>query len=900
MQKLSSKALLMDRQILLGILMGTTSPIIVLDQELCITSINPQARTLFGFAETEIIGYHLTHLVKPSFHSSLNAILFSNNLKEEEIENFNFGCTGITNKKEEVSLELSIHKIWDEKIIKIIVVVKVLNEISGIEDRFQADFGLFCSLAEQSSDVVIVLDKDYNDVYVNKAVKDLLNYDQEKLLFKDLRNLIHVEDITHFDEIIKDGTPKEIRIKKMEGDYSIFQVVLKNVEGIEGYNYRTLCLIRKSVQGDISEEKVIKSKTRDSFSKYFPDLFLKISQQGEILDVEEGNVENSYKSSKELIGCRIDQLLPEASSKIIHEALLSAFTNQQICLCTFDLEFPDKVVKSLEARIVAIGDNEAVAVIRNISDQVNTYREYEKVAKEKDDFMSVMSHEIRTPLNAVIGMTQLLIRKNPSKDQLELLNTIKFSGENLLKIINDILDFSKIRAEKLEFEEIDFNLRKLVKNTRLTHRDLASEKGLKFKMFIDDDVPEWIKGDYTKLNQILNNLISNAIKFTERGSVSLDIYLSEQTDNEVTLLFEVTDTGIGIPEDKLELIFDPFNQASSSTFRKFGGTGLGLSIIKSMVELQQGKIQVSSEEGKGSTFKVYIKFTKAPELIYENTFSAPPLALEYKSILDFKILYVEDVESNQLLVECLCKEWGVELELAQNGLEAIEKVQKSEPDLILMDIQMPELDGYGATKQIRALSGEYYKQIPIIALTAEVSEQSKTTIRAVGMNDYLLKPIDTDELYQKIQHYSNIRYKQKLEKQKKLIINFDQSSSLVNFSKTEELYKTDSSGFMKLLNLLVREFEGYHVQVLKAVKERDYKGLSFVKHKVASTIQSFNLKELSSLLVKLQHVISNEANSFCEKDILEECDYYFNAIIAEFQQKIKDFSSLSDDRHLKL
>ncbi|MDQ3394878.1 MAG: ATP-binding protein, partial [Bacteroidota bacterium] len=412
--------------------------------------------------------------------------------------------------------------------------------------------------------------------------------------------------------------------------------------------------------------------------------------------------------------------------------------------------------------------------------------------------------------------------------------------------------------------------------------------------FIDDDVPEWIKGDYTKLNQILNNLISNAIKFTEEGSVSLDIYMQSQTKGQITLLFEVSDTGIGIPKDKLEHIFDPFHQASSSTSRKFGGTGLGLSIIKNMVELQKGKIEVESEEGKGSVFKMYLTFNKAPELIHNNPYVQNQQEIsEYKIINDFKILYVEDVESNQLLIQCLCKEWGIELEMAKNGFEAIEKVQSYKPHLILMDLQMPGMDGYEATEKIRALPDEYYKSLPIIALTAEVSESSKALIKEVGMNDFLLKPIDTDEIYGKLSLYSNMHEKMMLDSKRKLLSDSVSFYNYVNFSKTEELYKNDTIGFIKLLNLLVREFEGYHVQILKAVKEKDPKGLSFVKHKVASTIQSFNLKELADLLVKIQHILSNEPNSINEKELLEECDNYFNEISNEFRIKIKDTSRIA-------
>lgn len=900
MPELISKSLMMDKQILLGILMGTSHPIIILNKESFIISVSQKAKESLGYHEDDLLENKFLNIIEESYHSSLLSILNNDNIDETlNEENFKFECEILNKSGQLLPVELSLHKIVHDQAINIIVIIKEQSPKNYKNETHEEYVQLFQVLAENSSSLIIIHEADGAITFTNSKVKDFLGYSQEETLKKNLFDFIHPDDHQNFKDSQHQSKDIDARIKDKDDNYEEFSLSFEGILNKENVIVKRLLTVNKKyptspglaeTPGDLA-----------TLTNILPDIFMKISQEGEILEVYAGDPQDLITSREEILQKNIEQVFPSTVFEILTAAIEDAFEKKEIITCKYELPFPDGQIKHFEARVITITDNSVLTVNRNITEQVKIQQnlidaneEAQKAAKLKDDFISVMSHEIRTPLNAVIGMTQLLIRKNPNKEQLELLNTIKFSGENLLKIINEILDFSKIKAEKVEFEEIDFNLRKLVKNNRLTHKNLASGKGLKFKLFIDDDVPEWIKGDYTKLNQILNNLISNAIKFTEEGSVSLDIYVHEQTNEQVTLLFEVTDTGIGIPKDKLKHIFDPFHQASSSTSRKFGGTGLGLSIIKNMVELQKGKIEVESEEGKGSVFRVYLTFNKAPDIIYNSSYTQNQQEIvEYKLIDNLKILYVEDVESNQLLMEFLCKEWGVELEVVSNGFEAIEKVQTYKPHLILMDLQMPGLNGYEATEKIRALPDDYYKQLPIIALTAEVSESAKLMIKEVGMNDILLKPIDTDELYEKLSQYSIIHEKRMIEGQRQQLMSSISKYNYVNFSKTEELYKNDPLGFIKLLNLLIREFEGYHVQILKAIKEKDVKGISFVKHKVASTIQSFNLKELADILVKIQHILTHEPNNLNEKELLEECAEYFNVIINEFHLKIKEVGSLA-------
>lgn len=375
----------------------------------------------------------------------------------------------------------------------------------------------------------------------------------------------------------------------------------------------------------------------------------------------------------------------------------------------------------------------------------------EQSEKTKEQFLANMSHEIRTPLNAILGMTRLLLEKNPKEDQLKYLNSIKHASDNLLVIINDILDLSKIEAGKINFEKIDFNLATQLQTVITTFKVSAEEKSLGLTHAIDKDVPVNLIGDPYRLNQILMNLTSNAIKFTDKGSVKIIVKLIEKTKKDAQLQFSVTDTGIGIAKDKLDYIFNIFTQESSSTTRRFGGTGLGLSICKRLVELQGGTIQVDSEPGKGASFSFSLRFD-----ISENNQEEETLQTEFKPTLkklsDIKILLAEDNEFNQIVAVDTLEELikNVQVDIAKTGKEAVEMVTNGKYDVVLMDIQMPEMDGYEATKMIRSSKDARINAIPIIAMTASVVKAEVDKCFESGMNAFVGKPFNAEELIDKI------------------------------------------------------------------------------------------------------------------------------------------------------
>jgi PAS domain S-box-containing protein len=383
-----------------------------------------------------------------------------------------------------------------------------------------------------------------------------------------------------------------------------------------------------------------------------------------------------------------------------------------------------------------------------LNELIKAKQELEESMKIKEQFLANMSHEIRTPMNAIVGFTNLVLKTELSKEQQQYINAIKVSGENLIVIINDILDFSKMQSGKFVFEQIEFRISKVVSTlTELMHGK-AAEKDIKLTKKIDERITDCLIGDPTRLNQILLNLTGNAIKFTEHGEVTIQVDLISEVNDDVELKFSVIDTGIGISPDKLSVIFEGFTQASSETTRKYGGTGLGLTIVKQLVELQGGTISVNSEEGKGSVFSFNLKFKKSifdckPKDVVDND-------VKMENFEELNILLVEDNVLNQILAKKVLTDWKWNVEVAENGLIALEKVKENNFDLILMDIQMPEMDGYEATRNIRKTYEPPKCNTPIIAMTAHALVGEAEKCIAAGMDEYISKPFDVKVLKSKI------------------------------------------------------------------------------------------------------------------------------------------------------
>lgn len=408
------------------------------------------------------------------------------------------------------------------------------------------------------------------------------------------------------------------------------------------------------------------------------------------------------------------------------------------------------------AAIIEREDNVLINIIAYLEKQIQKRKETETElirakeqaedgARAKSDFLSVMSHEIRTPLNAIIGIAHLLLQDQLLPSQLENLKALNISAENLLRLINDILDFGKIEEGKIVLAEKNINLQQLAENIKTAHQIRAAERGNTINMVIDNALPPYVIGDEVRLGQILHNLVSNAVKFTRNGVITLQISLQKVQHDEAAVLFSVTDTGVGIEKEKQVLIFDRFTQANVDIAREFGGSGLGLAIVKQLAALHNSDIYLNSEVGRGSTFYFTITFkTGKPEIQTLQPISGR------NDLSGIKVLLVEDVEFNIMVAKKMITNWNGAVDIAENGAIAVNKLRQTSYDIVLMDLQMPVMDGYNATKHIR----NFNEAVPIIALTASASADILQRTREFGMTDYLAKPFKPGELYEMIWKYS--------------------------------------------------------------------------------------------------------------------------------------------------
>jgi PAS domain S-box-containing protein len=624
------------------------------------------------------------------------------------------------------------------------------------------------------------------------------------------------------------------------------------------------------------------------------DPLVTISAAGKITDINDASVRVTGVSREELIGTDFSNYFTEPQKA--REVYQEVFAKRSVADSPLTLRHKDgKLTDVLFNGSVYTDDREnvvgVVIVARDVTDQKRIATELleakeaaelattiaeeaqlraesarliaenatliaENAVKAKQQFLSNMSHEIRTPMNAIIGFTKVVLKTELSARQQEYINAIKTSGDALIVLINDILDLAKVDAGKMIFEKTPFKMQSSISAMLHLFETKIQEKNLVLTKVYDTHIPEVLVGDPVRLHQIILNLVSNAVKFTSSGEITMSVCLLYEDSEKVEIEFAIMDTGIGIANNKLSNIFDDFQQATSGTSRLYGGTGLGLAIVKQLVESQGGTIRVKSEQGKGSTFSFILCFLKTNE---EALLDNELLELD-SEIKNIKVLVVEDIALNQLLMKTLLDDFGFERDIAGNGKIAIEKLRTKAYDIILMDLQMPEMNGFEAAIYIR---NEMNSNIPIIALTADVTTVDLEKCTQAGMNDYIAKPVDERMLYSKI---VNLVKKPETKKTSVGIKNVLEESKKTTYTDLSYLMKRTKSNpklMLEMISLYLEQTPPLIKVMKQSLLDNDWDLLYSAAHKM---IPSFSIMGIDSHYESLVKKIQEYAKSRQQTD----------------------------------
>jgi len=619
--------------------------------------------------------------------------------------------------------------------------------------------------------------------------------------------------------------------------------------------------------------KTIGSQYARSLIEASRDPLFTISPDGKITDINNASINITEITREKLIGTDFFEYFTdpgkarEIYKQVFAEGFVADFPLTIRDGKLTDVLFNGSVYKDEQGKVIGV-----VVVARDITDhkriekELLEAKEYAELATKtaedaqskaeeatqiaenavisKQQFLSNMSHEIRTPMNSILGFTKLMLKTDVTDKQRQFLNAIKTSGDILTVLINDILDLAKVDAGKMVFEQKSFKMARSISALIQLFEPKIREKNLQLIKKYDDKIPETLEGDPVRLHQILINLVSNAVKFTSTGKITIDVRLLNADNEKATIEFKVIDTGIGIAENKIDHIFENFQQATSNTSRLYGGTGLGLAIAKKLTEQQGGTITVKSKIGKGTTFCVVLPFRISGAAIESET----EIKELDEGVRDIKVLIVEDIALNQLLMKTVLDDFGCESDIAGNGKIAIGKLQNIPYDIILMDLRMPEMDGFEATEFIR---NKMNCNTPIIALTADVTTADLKKCRSVGMNDYISKPIDERLLYHKIMDLLKESRSIRLKGSPKCT----DLTYLTNRTKANPKLLTD------MITLYLDQTPTLIGNMKQSLKDKDWDSLYTAVHKIIPSFYIMGIhKDFENMGKKVQEYASTQKN----------------------------------------
>jgi PAS domain S-box-containing protein len=888
---------------------NSSDVIIRLDSNDQLTYISPSSIQLFGYKPEDI-------LFKGNFFNFIFADdrpVYERRWKEDLDQKNNFQVERLRlNHKDgfQVWVEIIAKREFDRegRIVQSIVNLRDISdrirnqlEVEKIKERYQL-------AVEAGHTGVWDYSFENNQLIVDESLKNLLGYQGNE----------EIDEVFFWEKLVAEEDRKELK-RAIDANIrlgkSYFEETFRMVHrhrvllwvlgrGKIFYQndvpYRIVCSVT-----DITDRKEASEQLRKTLINFkaifdaFPDLFFRVDRIGDFLEIMAGESSDfGITNITSFEGRNLQEAFPESEYLKLYDCLQKTFESREVEKCEYRLKVNGRK-KYYEARMIAITDEEAIGIVRDITESVkinkelfNAKRTAEEALNAKDEFLSMMSHEIRTPLNVVIGMIYLLLEQDPRDDQLKFINTLKFSADNLLSLINDLLDFSKIKAGKIVFERSDFNLREVIHNVYYSYQLQLDSSKVNVSLDIDDNLPNLVYGDSKRLSQILNNLLSNAQKFTERGIISISVKLNKTPDHSNLIEFRISDTGIGISKKKIKTIFEPFEQGEMDISRKYGGTGLGLTIVKQLVELQNGSIQVNSKTGEGSTFIISIPFDRH-ETRSEKEESHNHATSLIQSMESLNILYADDVNSNLFLMKGYADLWKFHLDTANNGKDTLALFNENTYDVILLDLQMPVMNGFDIAREIREIEKSIGVYTPILAVTGDLSDETRTKIFEAGMDDYLSKPVNPKMMIEKIGILHNLdRRNGSLAETKDEEEPYDdKNAQILEFQQLDYLYEEVPDQYIQYINMLIREFQT-NLQLIKtAFLEENYDEFRRIRHSMKSNMKLLKMHSLQNLMDEIKDKFALNQLPTGGGTYFDQVEAMITGILEKLDSKLKVLSN---------
>jgi len=758
---------------------------------------------------------------------------------------------------------------------------------------------------------MLILDKDIRIKSANKSFYKIFHVTEVECIGISLFSLGNNQwNIPRLRELLEEIVPRNIRVHNFEVEHTFpvigRRIMLLNAHRIihQGKNEELIVLtiidiseVRKlAIEIQVKEKKALEKQleTEKRALKFFEDsnkrydmmlmnspfAFAILKGGNMVISLANDSIKEAWGKGKQIEGKPLLEVLPEIKEGPFpalidqvfrtgipyqgYELLVPMVRNGKLENAYFNMVYqPYQEADETISGVTVIAYEVTSHVVTKeelIEAKINAEKKTqiaEEAMNSKQQFLSNMSHEIRTPMNSIIGFTKVLLRTDLTEKQKEYLNAIKLSGDTLIELINDILDLAKVDSGKMIFAQTPFNMLSSVSAILHLFDKKTQERNTELVREFDLRIPNILLGDSLRLRQIIMNLMSNAVKFTSGGKITVRVRLLKEEKEKVTVEFSIQDTGIGISENKMEKIFENFQQASASISKKYGGTGLGLAIVKQLVEAQGGTIKVQSELEMGSVFSFVLSFLKAETLLKDE--EKEELNIEFKNI---KTLVVEDIPLNQLLMKTLLEDFKFECDIASNGKIAIEKLQNKSYDIILMDLHMPEMNGFETAQYIR---NTMRSDIPIIALTADVTTVDLKKCEAVGMNDYISKPVEEWELYTKMVGLVNksaslipflTKQKASIREEAMQEKSENEKSKYIDLTYLRQRTKSSPKLMTEIIELFLEQTPELISSIKKSLRNKDWNLLYKAVHKL---IPSFAIMGISSKFEKIARHIQGNA-----------------------------------------